>query len=188
MGVHQKQLGFTAAIGRKSRFHFTPDHDRAIIAAAVNGQSARGVLAVIGCSVSQLDARREALKRYGFLIPRAGGGFAAGEGIVIDAQPRQVIRASSVANPRGAAGNYAAPVKADTFVERHDRKAPAPVRDQDGALLTMATVGSRQCRWPFGRPATDTFHLCGHDTADGAPYCAYHTARARGGAVGQGEE
>lgn len=56
---------------------------------------------------------------------------------------------------------------------------PDAVVLQSGAHVTIATVGSKQCRWPHGDPQSMDFHLCGHQISDPmSPYCDFHTRRA----------
>jgi len=38
--------------------------------------------------------------------------------------------------------------------------------------LTLMELDKSSCRWPSGARAPFTF--CGHDVAEGKPYCAYH--------------
>lgn len=56
---------------------------------------------------------------------------------------------------------------------------PAPLLRDDGAPVTLLTVGDGECRWPVGPvPAGGAMQVCGHATDAGKPYCAAHAARA----------
>ncbi|MBB4657906.1 GcrA family cell cycle regulator [Parvularcula dongshanensis] len=44
--------------------------------------------------------------------------------------------------------------------------------------MTVSTIGTNQCKWPIGDPASEEFHFCGQGAASGKPYCAYHSSLA----------
>lgn len=43
---------------------------------------------------------------------------------------------------------------------------------------TVSTIGTNQCKWPIGDPASEDFHFCGQSTSSAKPYCAYHSQLA----------
>jgi len=57
---------------------------------------------------------------------------------------------------------------------------PEPVEDFEprADMPGIAEIGSRDCRWPYGDPATDAFHLCGHKAQGSGSYCPHHHAMA----------
>lgn len=178
MGIEIKQLGFRATFGKKDKFNFNAEHDRQIIAGTLGGTSSRALTQLIGCSISQVDARREALKRYGFLVRSAEGSWSAGNGVKVAPLPKLSIQDKPIASRYGKDGNTFRPGKGKVWDDTPDRNAPAPERDPlTGALVTTATVRDGQCRWPCGDPQSPGFHLCGNQA--GNLYCDYHTRRAR---------
>jgi len=67
-------------------------------------------------------------------------------------------------------------------VRRSSKKIPIIL----GKQLKMEELKEKQCRWPNGEPENEDFSFCGHDSIEGAPYCAAHaeiayqvTSRAR---------
>lgn len=60
--------------------------------------------------------------------------------------------------------------------------APAPVLapDYEGSLLidgvrvTLETLDSRMCHFPFGDPKSADFHYCARKPDGNRPYCHYH--------------
>ena len=56
--------------------------------------------------------------------------------------------------------------------------AEAPIRLDDGGLVTPLTLGDRMCRWPIGDPTEHEFHFCGHKPRNGSPYCEAHARQA----------
>jgi GcrA cell cycle regulator len=53
-----------------------------------------------------------------------------------------------------------------------------PVTDLSIGKATVSSIGSDQCKWPIGDPASEDFHFCGQSTTGGKPYCAYHVQLA----------
>lgn len=52
---------------------------------------------------------------------------------------------------------------------------PAPAGDAPPPLmLPITALTAATCRWPIGDPKAEGFGYCGHETADGSPYCAHH--------------
>lgn len=43
---------------------------------------------------------------------------------------------------------------------------------------TVSSIGTNQCKWPIGDPASEDFHFCGQSASSGKPYCAYHSQLA----------
>ena len=43
-----------------------------------------------------------------------------------------------------------------------------------GEPVTVRTLKTSSCRWPFGDPKLPGFHFCGRRKADGTPYCSHH--------------
>ena len=41
--------------------------------------------------------------------------------------------------------------------------------------LSIERLTESTCKWPIGDPTEEDFHFCGHDSADGVPYCEYHS-------------
>jgi len=58
---------------------------------------------------------------------------------------------------------------------------PAPLILADGKRVTVLTAAFSSCRWPYGDPALEDFHFCGHQKRKGSSYCEFHTARAWSG-------
>jgi len=52
--------------------------------------------------------------------------------------------------------------------------APAPKKDATGANVTVMTVSSNGCRWPYGALETETFHYCGHPSIRSTSWCSFH--------------
>lgn len=44
--------------------------------------------------------------------------------------------------------------------------------------LSLVQLSERTCKWPNGDPLTENFSFCGHESAEGGPYCAYHSRLA----------
>jgi GcrA cell cycle regulator len=44
-----------------------------------------------------------------------------------------------------------------------------------GQRCTILELSDSKCRWPIGDPNTPDFFFCGGKTAEGLPYCAYHS-------------
>ena len=44
--------------------------------------------------------------------------------------------------------------------------------------LSIEMLTEKTCKWPIGDPVADDFHFCGHDSAEGTPYCTYHASVA----------
>ena len=53
-----------------------------------------------------------------------------------------------------------------------DMVAPEPKK------LSVVELSDKCCRWPYGDPATDDFHFCGHSPKEDSPYCEYHSRLA----------
>lgn len=54
---------------------------------------------------------------------------------------------------------------------------PPPVLDDQGAAITLATVGSKQCRWYVADSSGVDGQLCANPTPAGKPWCDHHRAR-----------
>ncbi|MCQ8185195.1 GcrA family cell cycle regulator [Parvularcula maris] len=53
-----------------------------------------------------------------------------------------------------------------------------PITDLGTDRLTVSTIGTDECKWPIGDPASEDFHFCGQAASGGKPYCAYHAQLA----------
>ncbi|GGY55431.1 GcrA family cell cycle regulator [Parvularcula lutaonensis] len=53
-----------------------------------------------------------------------------------------------------------------------------PLTDLGSSRLTVSSIGTDQCKWPIGDPASEDFHFCGQGATGGKPYCAYHSQLA----------
>lgn len=49
---------------------------------------------------------------------------------------------------------------------------------ENGSRVTIANVTDKQCKWPIGDPQHEDFHLCGHPSVTGSPYCIAHSRKA----------
>lgn len=47
-----------------------------------------------------------------------------------------------------------------------------------GKGFKMDELEGRMCRWPIGDPQDDDFVFCGHNIAEGSPYCEGHSKMA----------
>jgi GcrA cell cycle regulator len=47
-----------------------------------------------------------------------------------------------------------------------------------GQRCTLLELNEVKCRWPVGDPGSTEFFFCGGKTADGLPYCGYHSRLA----------
>jgi GcrA cell cycle regulator len=47
-----------------------------------------------------------------------------------------------------------------------------------GQRCTLLELSEDKCRWPIGDPGSQEFFFCGGKSADGLPYCAYHSRLA----------
>jgi GcrA cell cycle regulator len=47
-----------------------------------------------------------------------------------------------------------------------------------GQRCTLLELSEDKCRWPIGDPGSQEFFFCGGKTADGVPYCGYHSRMA----------
>lgn len=53
-----------------------------------------------------------------------------------------------------------------------------PITELGGSRMTVSSIGTDQCKWPIGDPASEDFHFCGQGATGGKPYCAYHSQLA----------
>ncbi|NNU16485.1 global cell cycle regulator GcrA-like protein [Parvularcula sp. ZS-1/3] len=73
-----------------------------------------------------------------------------------------------------------------TAAPERERRAPVrsvlrdlpPIGDFGSDRLTVSSIGTDQCKWPIGDPASEDFHFCGQSAGGGKPYCAYHAQLA----------
>lgn len=61
---------------------------------------------------------------------------------------------------------------------RHVLRDLPPITELGNDRMTVSSIGSGQCKWPIGDPASDDFHFCGQAATGGKPYCAYHVQLA----------
>ena len=61
----------------------------------------------------------------------------------------------------------------------HLPKRDSPViRKLPTVPITLHNIAPNGCRWPFGDPKADGFHLCGDQSMPGRPYCSVHYKQA----------
>ena len=75
------------------------------------------------------------------------------------------------------------PITVIRLLMRDIRNLPTPPQADDLTIplrerKTIASLGTLDCRWPFGDPLDPDFHFCGKATADGSTYCEFHMRRA----------
>jgi GcrA cell cycle regulator len=92
------------------------------------------------------------------------------------------LRLPSAAKATAAAARR----NAATVGRRRRGRLPTKPREKPTAPAiapgkTLFELTNDSCRWPHGRPGTQTFHFCGAPGADlegGRPYCERHARRA----------
>ncbi|MCB1530829.1 MAG: gcrA cell cycle regulator family protein [Rhodospirillales bacterium] len=47
-----------------------------------------------------------------------------------------------------------------------------------GKEIPLVDLEAGMCRWPSGDPREEAFSFCGHEVAEGLPYCKTHAAAA----------
>lgn len=52
-----------------------------------------------------------------------------------------------------------------------------PMKTEDGELINIFNITSKQCEYPYGDPTDPDYHYCGHPTKEGSHYCAPHHAK-----------
>lgn len=70
-------------------------------------------------------------------------------------------------------------VKRGTHTGKAYSKQSILESDPDASMefkrLSLLELRDKHCRWPSGDPRDSNFSFCGCPTADGSPYCAYHS-------------
>lgn len=163
-------LGFNSRFGRKDRFIFSVDADRAIIRDINAGHSTEAEIADrVGCNPNQVHTRIEWLRKAGHL-PAAGK--------IKKAAARTGNTKGGNWAFRSGAANYH-PTKVVAWRDKGpDPMAPPPGLDDRGARYSILSIKDGKCRWPHGDPAVAGFHLCGNANKSGSSYCPYHTDKA----------
>lgn len=80
------------------------------------------------------------------------------------------------------AGRVAGTVRTGHPIPRTPRpvlQAPLPRRDASGSRISTETLGSADCRWPYGEPRSVEFYYCAQPKVPDSSYCEYHRSRAR---------
>jgi GcrA cell cycle regulator len=132
-----------------------------------------------GLSASQIAAELGGISRNSVIgkVHRLGlSGRAKSPSSAVPRQrkPRAHGHMMRIARP-GIRGNTAlAPMHAyDTEIE------PEPELIENiipiGQRCSILELNESKCRWPIGDPSSADFFFCGGKTADGLPYCGYHS-------------
>lgn len=85
------------------------------------------------------------------------------------------------AKPKAVHAEEPREVKAEAAPKRPVRtvlRDLPPITDLGSDRLTVSTIGTDECKWPIGDPASEEFHFCGQSASGGKPYCAYHAQLA----------
>jgi len=125
-----------------------------------------------GHSASQIAARMGGVTRNAVIgkVHRLGlsGRAAPAKPKSVVADKRPISSTPSSGSPTSAPRKPLRPVLRDL----------PPITDIGLDKATVSSIGSSQCKWPIGDPASDDFHFCGQPTTGGKPYCAYHVQLA----------
>ncbi|NRA29852.1 MAG: global cell cycle regulator GcrA-like protein [Parvularculaceae bacterium] len=127
-----------------------------------------------GHSASQIAARMGGVTRNAVIgkVHRLGlSGRAA------PAKPKSVITEKRTSVTSESSISAAAEPVARKPIRSVLRDLP-PITDIGIDRATVSSIGTGQCKWPIGDPASDDFHFCGQPTSGGKPYCAYHVQLA----------
>ena len=98
-------------------------------------------------------------------------------GLAGRATPSRPTKTVRVTRPRAV---VTAPRLRTVAPPRPVNKAPpveiAPKLRDDGRLETVQTIGTAQCRYPYGDPNEASFGFCGHSCQNGSQWCPDHRA------------
>ncbi len=126
-----------------------------------------------GHSASQIAARMGGVTRNAVIgkVHRLGlsGRAAPAKPKAVTVEREPVVQAAAPSQP--------APEREPAPVRSVLRDLP-PISDINAGRLTVSNIGSSDCKWPIGDPASDDFHFCGQPSTGGKPYCAYHAQLA----------
>jgi GcrA cell cycle regulator len=102
-----------------------------------------------GPSQARIPGQKRAARNPGYVPPRSG---------------RQVSRVNGDGRMRGQSSS----MRASGYAAQEIVEAPEPKR------IELTELNEKTCKWPYGDPVLPDFYFCGHEIAEGSPYCRYH--------------
>lgn len=135
-----------------------------------------------GLSASQVAAKLGGVTRNAVIgklhrLGIAGRAAASAPGRADRPHPENRVAARRAARERPAGGPPRKSACGST------QAVASAIVDLAPSARDLLALGSHQCRWPIGDPATPGFGFCGRADDGAGPYCADHARRAYRGAA-----